>query len=665
MTRHYIVIFKADAAIGVMSPAYEYLGPYQVHSSSKEPLDEAVRRSARLVEGDLNFFKLLEPIELSSTYDIRAKCEPLLAYLALGEVSDQYASLQEFDLEFDLGQKNAAQKVLIPLIIVWTPPWEYPPTRSLPAIAEDPNAREAIARMAQGRPPPPTGARSTELLSTQDTQNLDAAYNHRPPELGPPSLVIYDPVFAKFRREMVTPTDTLDLTEDQLDRASRFIDASLRHYPNENARQQALQKVPILDGEFWQTKKIPINASAIEPDGGMGIRSEIGTDFGPFAQFIVAELKNGGGDGGCDPVDQACCGYIKIVSSQQYRPIRLVSCCPAFLVGLSGHTLAIWGAVFADRFFFERLALVYVGPQAPTTLTSPIGGRSDMEVGIREVAKLLRALSICIEDLKAHYTSLSPLPTPTTPTSNRSSMLNRSIHGIGVAPPPAAALPYDSFDPSRFIYWKSFTVDGQKYNLSYTQRLTLWMEKTVFRAVMTTDTPSDTSSTTSSTSSNKVEVVVKFAHRYGEMGHRLLAKAGLAPRLYHCAFDETIRMWVVVMDYIPGRACNRKLVEGEWLSLKHGIELLHAEDIVFGDLREPNVIITEARKKVCLVDFEWCGLCRDIQDGDRVIPRVRYPANISLNRDIGWAKGVGRDLVIEKEHDIHCLNQMCSLPTTM
>ncbi|KAF5388964.1 hypothetical protein D9757_005025 [Collybiopsis confluens] len=283
------------------------------------------------------------------------------------------------------------------------------------------------------------------------------------------------------------------------------------------------------------------------------------------------------------------------LSSQQYRPIRLVSCCPAFLVGLSGHTSAIWGAVFADRFFSERLALV----------AQRHGSRHQRR------AKLLRALSLCIEYLKAHYTSLSPLPNPTTPTSNHSSTLNRSIHGIGVAPPPAATLPYDSFDPSRFIYWKSFTVDGKKYNLNYTQRLTPWMEDAVFRAIVA-----------AGASSREVEVVVKSAYRYGEMGHRLLAKAGLAPRLYHCAFDKTIRMWVVVMDYIPGRVCNHKLIEDERFSLKHGIELLHAEDIVFGD-QEPNVIITEARK-VCLVDFEWCGLCRDIQDGDRVIPRVRY-----------------------------------------
>ncbi|KAF5372261.1 hypothetical protein D9757_009624 [Collybiopsis confluens] len=662
MVRNYTAIFKADPATGFTS-SYKYLNHYQLlNTTTLESLEEVARKYFHLVGGDLHFFKLMKPIEVPSTRDIQAKCGPLLDYFLLGDASSICATLQELDFE----PTEADWKMLVSLVIVCklfsayyknyfshdvesgTPPLDHTSVsgRSLTVIAEHPDARETIARKAQGKPPPLTGAKSTELLSTQDTHHLDAAYNHRPPELIPPPLSIYDPVFAKFRHEMVTPTETLLFTEDEFDRASRFIDASLRHYPNERARQQALEAVPILDGHYWQTKKILTNASTVEPDGGSCVRSKIGSEFGPVACSSIAELKNGGGDGGCDPSDQAQCGYIKIVSSLQYQPIRLVSCCPAFLVGLSGHTLAIWGAVFADRFFFERLSLMYVGPQAPTTLPSPFGGRSDMEVGIREIAKLLRTLNTCIEDLNAHYTSLTPLPTTmTTSTLNRPSI--RPMHGIGIAPSPLATPPYDSFDPSRFVHWKSFGIKGTKYNLEYSQRLTNWMEKTVFRATMTTDTNSE-----------KVDVVVKFAYRYGAAGHRLLAKAGFAPRLYHCAFDETIGMWVVVMDYVSGRVCHGKLIEGERLSIKTAIGLLHAEDLVFGDLREPNVIITEPKNSVCLVDFEWCGSCRDIQEGGNVIPRVRYPTNISMNHEIGWAEGVGRDLVIEKEHNIHRLTRI-------
>ncbi|KIK52323.1 hypothetical protein GYMLUDRAFT_180276 [Collybiopsis luxurians FD-317 M1] len=153
----------------------------------------------------------------------------------------------------------------------------------------------------------------------------------------------------------------------------------------------------------------------------------------------------------------------------------------------------------------------------------------------------------------------------------------------------------------------------------------------------------------------ETEVVVKFASRYGEAGHRLLAEAGFAPRIHYCGFEESIGLWVIVMDYIQGALCNCKLIEHEKDSLSSAIRTLHKNNLVFGDLREPNVIITES--KVCLVDFEWCGPCIDIKEGDSVVqPRVRYPADISMGID--WAPGVGQDRVITIEHDIYRLSKM-------
>ncbi|KAF5345843.1 hypothetical protein D9757_004733 [Collybiopsis confluens] len=485
--------------------SYKYLNHYRLlNTTTLESLEEVARKYFHFVGGNLHFFKLMEPIEVPSTRDIQAKCE-------------------------------ATWKMLVSLVIVWTPPLDYTSVsgRSLTAIAEHPDAQETIARKAQGKPPPSTGAKSTELLSTQDMHHLDAAYNHQPPELIPPPLAIYDPVFAKFRHEMVTPTETLLFTEDKFDCTSRFIDASLRHYPNEHARQQALEAFPILDGEYWQTKKILTNASTVEPDGG---------SFG---------LKNGDGDGGCDPSDQAQCGYIKIVSSLQYQPIRLVSCRPAFLVGLSGHTLAIWGAVFADRFFFERLSLISES-------------------------------ALHLSDPASYYYDHIYLKPPIHPPNAR--------------------------------YWYSTLSTGY----------------TPLRLLRPFS-----------------EDVVKFAYHYGAAGHRLLAKAGFAPRLYHCAFDETIGMWVVVMDYVSGRVCHGKLIEGQRLSIKTAIGLLHAEDLVFGDLREPNVIITEPKNSVCLVDFEWCGLCRDIQEGGNVIPRLGLAVDPH-----SWGSNLSAD-VAEADDELH------------
>ncbi|KAF5369602.1 hypothetical protein D9757_010468 [Collybiopsis confluens] len=595
----YIAIFRATR----INASYQYFGFTQLvwdPDLTLKSLGENLRNSCRLLGGDLLFFKLDEPIEVTTLDDIKEKCDPLLDQCSLGDASDCCASFQTLK-GLGIQQLDANRTKRVPLVVLWMTPSEHTSvsSRSLTAIADHPEARETIARKAQKRPPPSTGATTTELVSSQNVQYLDAAYNHRPPELSPPPLSIYDPVIAKFRREMATLTESLDFTEEELDHAVHFIDISLRHYPNEHARKEALELVQILDKEYWQTRIISIL------DGGSWVRSKIDSKLGPLACLSIAELNNGCGDGGCDPSDQAQCSYIKIVSSQQVRVCSLyiyfnywltlarVSIYPSCIMLSSFLDRLVWshvgclGGVFADRFFFERLALMYVGPQAPATSPSPIGGRSDMEVGIREVAKLLRNLSNCIGDLKLHYTSLTSLTSP--PDVGATSIpysSTRPMRGIGITPPPPPPIPFDSFDPSRFVHWKSFVIHGDKYNLEYRQRLTTdCMEKTVFRAYMTTGT-----------NSKKVDVVVKFAYRYGALGHHLLAEAGLAPPLYHCAFDESIGMWVVVMDYVQGQICNGKLVEGEGDSLKHAIEILHAQDLVFGDLRGPNVIITESKK---------------------------------------------------------------------
>ncbi|KIK50948.1 hypothetical protein GYMLUDRAFT_50897 [Collybiopsis luxurians FD-317 M1] len=391
----------------------------------------------------------------------------------------------------------------------------------------------------------------------------------------------------------------------------------------------------------------------MDPDGAL----EYFLGFSlPILYTMLGELKNGGGDGGCDPSDQAQCAYIKLVSSKQYEHVRQVSCCPALLLSLSGHILAVWGAVFVDRFFFERLALIYLGPQPPSTLPSPTVGRSDIEVGIREVAKLLRTIEQCVQDIKSHYSSLDLQPTRSstvTATAHSRSRPNASnSHPTGQS---LSGLPFNSRlskspDPLRFVHWNSFTFKGNQYDLVYRQRLTSHLEKTVFLAAMSL--PSDPNF-------REIEVVVKFALRYGEAGHHLLAEAGFAPRIHYCGFEESIGLWVIVMDYIQGTVCNRKLIEHEKDLLSSAIRTLHENNLVFGDLREPNVIITEPNSKVCLVDFEWCGPCIDIKEGDRVVqPQVRYPADISMGHGMDWAPGVGRDRVITTEHDIYRLSKM-------
>ena len=131
-------------------------------------------------------------------------------------------------------------------------------------------------------------------------------------------------------------------------------------------------------------------------------------------------------------------------------------------------------------------------------------------------------------------------------------------------------------------------------------------------------------------------IVVKFTDRYNANGHRLLAEHGLAPQLLYISSENMdaghfgYRV-MVVMEFLAGQTAeDYQLVSSKrgsiWSDVsndvKMAIETLHKADLVFGDLRTPNIIIVNGHAK--LVDFDWCG--REGQD--------RYPRD--LNAGIEW-----------------------------
>ena len=152
------------------------------------------------------------------------------------------------------------------------------------------------------------------------------------------------------------------------------------------------------------------------------------------------------------------------------------------------------------------------------------------------------------------------------------------------------------------------------------------------------------------------DIVVKFVDNYGLKAHKILAAKGLAPKLFYHGTPNFERdgpsygkYRMVVMEYIEGKtflnakdAVNREDVRNQ---IREALKLLHDDGLVFGDLRPPNVMITND-DKVKLVDFNWAG--EDSQ--------ARYPYLISSQ--IAWAPGVKRYAVMKKEHDLYMLEQL-------
>lgn len=157
------------------------------------------------------------------------------------------------------------------------------------------------------------------------------------------------------------------------------------------------------------------------------------------------------------------------------------------------------------------------------------------------------------------------------------------------------------------------------------------------------------------------DIVVKFVDRYGERAHRVLADEGLAPKLLYCGplrLDEGqpsyASLCMVVMEYIYGSTLTVAKAKSELDAeatervreeVRRALGLLHAKRLVFGDLRPPNVMITEA-KGVKLIDFDWAG-----EHG-----QVKYPYLISPG--VNWPAGVNALDVIEFAHDEDMLNRL-------
>ncbi len=94
------------------------------------------------------------------------------------------------------------------------------------------------------------------------------------------------------------------------------------------------------------------------------------------------------------------------------------------------------------------------------------------------------------------------------------------------------------------------------------------------------------------------------------------------------------------MEYIDGPEVDLQSGNATHKTiLQDAIGLLHDEGYVFGDLREPNLLLRQ--DKLYLIDFDWCGK----------VGVARYPFDICLDDVMGWHSGVRAYHFMEKVHD--------------
>ena len=155
------------------------------------------------------------------------------------------------------------------------------------------------------------------------------------------------------------------------------------------------------------------------------------------------------------------------------------------------------------------------------------------------------------------------------------------------------------------------------------------------------------------TKGGTVEVLVKFTARYNAFAHWLLADHDppLAPALYS---SELVigDMFMVVMEYIPTSEGTSLInlsppppaLDVIYRDVSHALGVLHGMGLVFGDLRESNVLYLPMEGRALLINFEAA-------DEER---KGRYSACLDPRAGLG----VDRMQMMEKCHDVENLGRL-------
>ena len=284
------------------------------------------------------------------------------------------------------------------------------------------------------------------------------------------------------------------------------------------------------------------------------------------------------------------------------------------LIGIAGSRLQISIAVCVGAIFVSDLVTIDLSR-----------GFHGSDTTIR-LARVFSALASCRRELEDYYNGIGPSP--------RSDSSFLYPHPITANKTPLPAIKYDKYLGLDGSPIETVPDLGERSTAVYTGTL-----------------------------EGGEQVLIKFTYRYNEKAHALLAEAGLAPRLHF--FNPIVgNLFMVVMDYIPDaksvwhlRDKGIPLPSNIPEEVEHAVSLLHDREIVFGDLRDGNILYIKSREgdatkgRVMLVDFDWAG-SHGID---------RYSATLNIHG--GWAEGVSPYGLMRKEHDrwqMARLRKLCS-----
>ena len=167
-------------------------------------------------------------------------------------------------------------------------------------------------------------------------------------------------------------------------------------------------------------------------------------------------------------------------------------------------------------------------------------------------------------------------------------------------------------------------------NVSCKFKYTETVTRNVFAAIIEDDTHPD------------LRIIVKFAKTYSVEVHNFYYNLIVAPQLYSC--QSIGPYFMVVMEQLEGTILaeisslsiqEAQQIESVFLCcmvyvltikvIQKAVNKAVSEGLVHGDLRAPNILITNDGPKI--IDFDWSG-----KEGE-----VRYPIDLSMSNE--WPEG--------------------------
>ncbi|KAJ7596060.1 hypothetical protein C8J56DRAFT_1043162 [Mycena floridula] len=445
---------------------------------------------------------------------------------------------------------------------------------------------------------PSISAESTSYAATQGAKYAirDGRYNPASPiPTVAPVIDIYHPVFAQFRaklRSPISPTLPFELRAKTAEMMRFCSGIQIMENPRTEPTRSVLSRIlesPLL-------KSVNVDMSAADH-----VVLSLKTKVNQMAALVIVEEKGELGSGGSEPSVQGTFSWLKFWVAELVQKLFHGCCCPTFIVGIAGPWLVILGAAFPGFPIVQRLTdYIWLG-------ISAVGDEAQVD----RVAHILHALKGSVDDLRLYYEALEPKPL-------------------------TANTPHPRFFPSI----TSYSRDGIIVNFSYIAPLEPESACIIFLAQ----------------EDEGRQVVVKFVHRYGLQVHQLLAQVGLAPQLFYFGPIEgavdygTLKM--VVMEYLEGTTLVSKypagLLPGKLKAeVKKGLDAIHSNGFVYGDLRHPNIMVEKQGNgdtKIKFIDFDWAG-----EEG-----QVRYPPHLAPV--VVAASGASDYDLITQKHDLAMFN---------